>query len=105
MRKAYISGKITGDDGWQEKFRAAQRALEADGWTVLSPLLLRDVALDYQDYLAIDYAMIGVCDAVAFLPDWEQSPGARAEFAVASAGRKQVIYLAGGAAGEERDGD
>lgn len=91
-KKIYISGKITGDNGWREKFRAAQASLEADGWTVLSPLLL-DVELDYNDYLAIDFAMIGVCDAVGFLPDWGQSPGAMAECAIASAQGKELIEL------------
>ncbi len=105
MKKVYISGKITGDGNWQRKFLAAQRALEADGWTVLSPVLLAGVVLDYQDYLAIDYAMIGVCDAVAFLPDWERSPGARAELSVASAGRKRLIFLGDGGGTEGRDGD
>lgn len=92
-KKIYISGKITGDPKWEGKFAMAQAELEADGWTVLSPLLLADVELEYNEYLAIDFAMISVCDAVGFLPDWGRSPGAMAERTFAAAQGKQLIDM------------
>lgn len=92
MKKIYISGKITGDSGWRKKFRQAEEKLEAGGgWTVLSPLMvLKEIG--YEDYMHIDFAMIDVCDAVFFLRDWRDSPGAAREHSYAQAMRKGLLY-------------
>ena len=76
--KIYLAGKITGDPDYQVKFMLARRQLEKQGHTVLSPAVLPE-GLNPGEYMQICTAMIDVADAVAFLPDWAESPGAQLE--------------------------
>lgn len=93
QNKIYVSGKITGDDNWKEKFQKAENALRKMGFTVLSPRMI-DATLSYEDYMTIDFAMISVCDSIYMLDDWEQSPGAKRELEYARAINKVVIQQA-----------
>ena len=74
--KIYIAGKITGDQGYQEKFRRAAAGLRMCGNIVLNPAELPEgmTAADYK-------AMIDVAECVVFLPDAGDSAGARLELA------------------------
>lgn len=78
--KIYIAGKITGDPQYKEKFGRIERHLEGDGYTVLNPAKL-PTGMTCADYMRICFAMIDSADAVAFLPDWNKSVGARLEYA------------------------
>ena len=77
--KVYIAGKITGDSTYREKFQRAQKALEGEGFIVLNPAELPEGMLS-SDYMRICFAMMECADVVAFLPDYDQSRGARLEF-------------------------
>ena len=83
MQKIYIAGKITGEENYRQKFKAAQDELEARGQRVMNPAILPP-GFDYEDYMRICFAMIDVCDAVYFLADWRDSPGATREHEYAS---------------------
>ena len=76
--RAYISGPITGREGYLEEFRAAAKALTALGYEVVDPadICSRLPAMEYEEYMAIDMLMLSMCDAIAMLPGWEDSPGA-----------------------------
>ncbi len=74
----FLSGKITGDPNYKEKFDEAQRKIERIDLVVLNPAKL-PAGLFPGDYARICFAMIDAADIVAFLPDWEDSPGARLE--------------------------
>ena len=74
--KIYIAGKITGDSNYQQKFMNARQDLEKRGHIVISPAVLPE-GMTPKDYMKICFAMIDVADAVAFLPDWKDSAGAR----------------------------
>ena len=76
--KIYIAGKITGDPGYRDKFAAAEIQLGWQGHTVLNPAELPS-GMSREDYMRICFAMIDVADAVVFLPDAEESAGARLE--------------------------
>lgn len=76
--KVYIAGKITGDPGYKKKFKLAEAALKAKGFTVLTPSDL-PAGMTNGDYMRICFAMIDTADVVAFLPDWHISDGARLE--------------------------
>lgn len=73
--KIYIAGKIAGDDDYRVKFLRARVELEREGNIILTPAVLPD-GMETGDYMKICFAMIDVADAVAFLPDWPESPGA-----------------------------
>ena len=76
--KIYIAGKITGDQGYQAKFRRAAAGLRMCGNIVLNPAELPE-GMTQEEYMRICFAMIDVADCVVFLPDAGDSAGAQIE--------------------------
>lgn len=76
--KVYIAGKITGDPDYRAKFKRAEDVLREEGHTVINPAVLPS-GLDRADYGRICAAMLDSADAVAFLDDYMDSPGATLE--------------------------
>ena len=76
--KIYIAGKITGDPNYKAKFEAKAREFEELGNIVLNPAIL-PAGMEQEDYMRICFAMIDSADIVSFLPDAEESEGARLE--------------------------
>ena len=91
MQKIYIAGKITGEENYRQKFKAAQDELEARGYRAMNPAILPP-GFDYEDYMRICFAMIDVCDAVYMLDNWRDSPGAMREHEYASRAGKDIVY-------------
>jgi hypothetical protein len=98
-QKAYIAGKITGDDGYRDKFAAAEMWLIGLGYIVLSPARLPE-GFEHHEYMVICLAMVSVCEIVFFLPGWTTSKGAKDEHAEAKRLGKTIVYLTGGEYGE-----
>ena len=90
--KVYIAGKITGDSTYREKFQRAQKALEGEGFIVLNPAELPE-GMRSSDYMRICFAMMECADVVAFLPDYDQSRGARLENDWCQYTGKQTMFL------------
>lgn len=91
--KIYIAGKITGDKGYKAKFREASRALEAMGHVVLNPAIL-PAGLTDGDYMRIGMAMLEASDLAVFLPDYQDSEGARVEWAWCQrTGKECALYV------------
>lgn len=80
----YISGAITGVDGYKEKFDEAERQLRWRGCLAINPTIL-PADLPYEVYMPINAAMIQAADAVYVIPGWEGSRGVTAEIAFANA--------------------
>ena len=93
--KIYLAGKITGNPNFKDDFKKAELALKLQGHIVLSPAdtIARIQRLEHHEYLHICYAMIDVADAVAFLPNWKDSKGAREEREYAMKKGKEIMYL------------
>ena len=90
--KVYIAGKITGDPNYHEKFNIGRKALEYEGHIVLNPAVLPE-GMNPADYMRVCFAMIDIADAVAFLPDWYYSRGARLENDYCQYTGKVTMYL------------
>ena len=75
IKKIYISGKITGDPNYREKFAKAEEEVKAKGYMVMNPAILPE-GFSWVDYMEISFAMMKACDAIYLLEDWEDSAGA-----------------------------
>lgn len=83
--RIYISGPITGrEDGNRAAFAQAERQLRAAGFTPINP---HDNGLPadtlWHEHMRRDLALLLECDGVALLDEWDQSRGARIEYALA----------------------
>ena len=86
MSKLYLSGPISGLDieHAREAFARAQEQMEQQGWEVVNPMDNGvPVEAPWEEHLAADIIALLDCKAVAMLPGWENSRGARLENAIA----------------------
>lgn len=91
--RLYLAGPMTGIPNWNyPAFERATQALRAAGYTVVSPHELDrqmdhdpnvDGHLGYREYMKQDLPAVLESDAVAVLPGWAASKGARLEVHVA----------------------
>lgn len=81
IKRIYISGPMTGLPEFNfPAFNAAADALQLRGYSVVNPAELNpDVTTSRYTCLRVDLAALVQCDALALLPGWEHSPGARRE--------------------------
>ena len=93
--KVYISGKITGDDNYIKKFERAENMLADRGYMVINPARInKELPADthYDAYMRISMVLLFEADAIYMLDNWEDSPGANAEHALAGALRLSIMY-------------
>lgn len=75
----YLSGPITGHKNYKAAFAAAEKYLTDFGAVVINPAVLPEGVGDHDAYMRITLAMQAEAEAVAFLPEWLGSKGARME--------------------------
>ena len=100
--KIYISGKIGNLDmvTVRTKFNSAEIDLHTLGYFTVNPLDIHTEGSPYPnpstwaEYMLNDIAYLFDCDAIYMLYDWEDSPGAKVEHAIAKAMNKPVWYQA-----------
>lgn len=107
--KVYISGKIGEEvlsEATRQKFASAEKFLKANGYKVFNPTtsgygtMAENTAKAngttfYREILLLDIMALQQCDIICILPDWSDSPGAKAELFFAEAiGLKvrQAVY-------------
>ena len=93
--KLYISGAISSDLNWYEKFSNAEKRLQEryDDAIIFNPILTSKYAdkISYEDFMTIDMAIIDVCDTIFLLKDWKESKGAVREYHYALSKNKNII--------------
>lgn len=112
-KTVYIAGPMTGIEQFNfPAFYAAERGLKAAGHQVVNParhppavrcIFTGEVhTMSYEDFLNLDLEIIASgCDAVALLPGWRDSPGARREQQLAVSLGLEVLPLAAEGPGEK----
>ena len=94
--RIYIAGKITGDKNYKKKFAKAERALKKKGHSVMNPAWLKEYGeFAWIDYMGVSGAMQQTCEAVYFLPGWEESKGANIEHRRAMQLGQKVFFSLG----------
>lgn len=89
--KIYVAGKITGLDNFREIFEKAVKKLKKNGHNVMNPAALPG-GFEYEEYMKICFAMIDACEAVYFLDNWQDGPGAIREHKYASSQNKILMF-------------
>ena len=79
QKKVFISGKITGDPNYREKFDKAEKELTEKGFLVMNPAIFPE-GFTWDQYMKITLAMLDACDTIYLMEDWAESRGAQAEF-------------------------
>ncbi len=90
IKKVFISGAITGCDGYKEKFLQAEKYLKSFGYAVMNPAILAE-GFSHGEYMKVTLAMLSVCDTIYILPCAVHSKGALEEILEAVKAGKTVI--------------
>lgn len=83
----YISGPITGDKSYKEKFKAVEQQLTSRGYAVVNPAELNRVLpvqdMTWEQIMAVCIDILARCDYLVQLPGWENSLGSQREYGYA----------------------
>jgi hypothetical protein len=96
MKKIYISGAISGLDPEvvKQKFGEAEDRLQNQGWQTVNPLKNGLPAEStWEQHMGKDIELLLGCDAIAMLPGFSKSRGAKIELAVAREIGIEVIIV------------
>ena len=90
-KKIYLSGKISGDPDFKEKFALKEKELTETGHLVFNPALHPDM-FTWEQFMELDLKALGNCDAIYLLEDWKDSRGAKIEYDEAVKLGKEIIF-------------
>lgn len=65
--KIYISGAITNDKDYKQKFDEAEKYLLSKGYEVFNPTSFKDISFNWTDYMRAYIKVLMDCQAVAVL--------------------------------------
>jgi hypothetical protein len=92
IKSVYLSGGISGVDNYKANFSRAYALVGGCGFAVVSPVLIgqmvehrlrRKKEITWFDYMRGCVGVLAHCDAIAMLPGWQKSKGARIELRIA----------------------
>jgi hypothetical protein len=86
MKKIYISGRITGDQNYREKFLEEEIRLVRLGYKVVNPAAIISGTMQdlrWSDAMRIVIREMMLCEGISLLPDWKKSRGAKIEVRLA----------------------
>lgn len=94
VRMVYVAGPITGRKNYnREAFAAASDKLRLEGWRVFNPAAANLEGDPIPKIMAYCLSRVCECDAIAMLPGWWRSGGARIEWMLARYLKLKIIYL------------
>lgn len=96
--KVYISGPITGQQGYMRRFELAEQELVACGNVVVNPAKVNaglPEGTTHEQYMKMSMEMLDMCDTIFMLEGWQHSKGCNMELARAIE-QKMSIFFEGG---------
>jgi len=97
MNRVFISGPMTGHPEMNYPAFHAKAEELASGWAeVVNPAL--NTGTTWEEFMRAAISQIVTCDAVHFLPGWQQSRGSRLEHKIAKELGLHIVYPSGEAA-------
>lgn len=91
--RLYISGAVTTDPNFREKFSKVEEFVKAYGFKPLNPVRGEKDGKPWEYYIRKDLRKLMRCDGIVLLSDWKRSRGALLERSVAEALRMKIYYL------------
>ena len=82
-RRWYLSGSVTNDPDFRDKFDYAEFQLRSRGYKVLNPVKHEKDGKEWSYYLRKDLRKLTRCQGIILIDGWENSKGARLELKVA----------------------
>lgn len=93
IKRVYIAGPMSGYTNCnRDEFNNVAEQLKAKGLVVLNPATLPD-GLTQAQYMDICFSMIRAADALLFLPQWQLSEGAQAEYHYAKKLKLKILKV------------
>ena len=92
MKTIYISGAVSSDKNFREKFAKAEKYLQGLGYNVVNPVKGEEDGKEWVYYMRKDIVKLMSCDCVYALSGWVKSKGALIEIRLASDLGMEVIF-------------
>lgn len=89
---AYISGSISNDPNYKEKFSLYESYLLQKDFIVMNPAVLPE-GFEYKYYMNICFPMIDACEFFFILPDFNISEGSKIEIVRAIQKNKKLFFI------------
>lgn len=93
--KVYISGPITGQNNYRERFAAAEELLKKAGYEPINPaeeLAEMPKNTTHEEYMEKAIALLACCEGIYMLEGWENSKGAHIEFEYAARHKLTICF-------------
>lgn len=89
--KVYLSGPISGVEGYEKHFRRAEEQLAASDWQVINPAKNHGCET-YKEYMDMALFQLMQCDTIYMLAGWQNSNGAQLEHRYAELCGLRIMY-------------
>lgn len=93
--RVYISGPITGHADYMERFMRCEGILSDLGYEVINPAKVGKMlpgSFEHEEYMAVDLAMLGLCEIIFMMKGYEKSKGAKIELEYAINHHKTIFF-------------
>lgn len=91
--KIYIAGRISGIKNYAAAFTKASDELRAQGHSIFNPAATNQEGRPLNKIMGYLLPQLCECEAIAMLPKWWKSGGARVEWMLARYLKLRIIYL------------